>query len=279
MSIANILMRGLGAGASSLGASRFQEQEQRRREAAAEAQRLAVAAEQGEQRIALERERAAERERDAAEAAAVAKALGFKLPAGVNVSSKNLPLLEGANRARIQAKRDEAALERVMQGMKGRKEITGMNINARQPLIESQVNVNNARVPLLQAQTGNTNARTGQVGKVPPGKGDEAEYQKALREQIQKLMTPRIDSFGDMVSEGMPADEATMRAKRIVDAMYGRQDTPTEPPPARGANLMQGLGIGGGGGNSTPPLSPEDRARAQSDPAFARWLQSKGYRL
>jgi hypothetical protein len=236
MSIANVLLRGLGSGLQSYGASTFQQQEQRRREEAAEALRVRQAQEQGEQRRLLEGDKAAERQRQAQEAAALARALKLEIPEGMPVTSEGVRLLLGQQQYDRTMAAQAAQTERNTATNDTRREIAGMNNDARAPLIESQVGVNNARVPLMQsqmgvnnarvgqigAQTDYTNARTGQVG-VTPMSNDDKERTKAFREQVQKLMSPRFDQYGDMISEGLSAEDATMRAQRIIDAMYGRQ--------------------------------------------------------
>lgn len=249
MSIANVLLRGLGAGAQSYGASTFQQQEQRRREEAAEQMRVRQMEEQGEQRRLLEADRAAERERQAAESAALAKSLGLKVPSDTAVTPDGVRLLLGKQQYDRQMKSIDGQNLRTKMTNANRVEVTGMNNTARQPLLESQVNVNNARVPQIEAMTRNTNARTGQVGRTGGGvrggtPDDEQEYQRSLRSIAQKLMQgDGEDNFG-----ALPPDEAMRRARGQADALFGRTPTPTEPPPARGTNLLRGLGVGGGGG-------------------------------
>jgi hypothetical protein len=239
------LVGGLGAGAQSLGASRFQEQEQRRREAAAEAQRLAVAAEQGEQRRQLAVAADADRLRARTAGGNSIRALfpDFQAPEGDFDPQVVLRGMLDRETSERQREREAGLNERLSTQIGGR-------MGELERRIESMNDLNAARAEAARAQAdaARINAGANQTrANRPPGGGassasggvpDQASW---VRERMLDLRKP--DRFGDMP----PVDAVRRMAEEEYSAIYGGTPAPSRPSP--GATLMQGLGVGG-----RPPL-------------------------
>jgi hypothetical protein len=266
MSIAQILMRGFGQGASTLGNMRFQEQEQRRREEAQEQMRLRMVEEQNAGRAALQAEKLADVQRQQEEAGDLARLMGVKVPQGARLTPDGVRLLAEQGRNTRLDKQNAAAMERLAKAGADRRDLGQMNIDARDPLIQAQTRALDA-LTRVRNDT-DPNIRGGGRAPVDP----DAALSDEIAKEAMLLMRPQGRD------PGMDPARARQEAERRVRSARGLDVAPAERP---GQRLMQGIGGGMGGnmGGGPPPLSAEDRARAQSDPAFARWLQSKGYRL
>jgi hypothetical protein len=237
MSIANVLLRSLGQGASSLGGMRFQEQERRRQEEAAEAMRVRQAQEMGEQRIALQREKQADLERQQQEGAAVARLMGVELPENARLTPDAVRLLAEDRRQKGMDGRTTASIE----GMRDRLDEQGRQMGE---LRAAQAAANSSRAALLDRT--DPNIRGGRGG----GAGPEDEERRWLMGRISELMKPGVDDFGRR-QPGLPAEEARRRAESEVGVVFGRPSAPQRPREAPGARLMQGMG-GGFGGRPSP---------------------------
>ena len=237
------LVGGLGAGAQSLGASRFQEQEQRRREAAAEAQRLAVAAEQGEQRRQLAVAADADRLRARTAGGNSIRALfpDFKAPEGdfdPQVVLRGMLDRETSERTRML---EEGRNSRLTETMGGRMSELERRLEA-----QNDLNAARAEAARAQADAARINAGANQTrANRPPGGGSAAsggvpDQASWVRERMLDLRKP--DRFGDMP----PVDAVRRMAEEEYSAIYGGTPAPASPSP--GATLMQGLSGG------RPPL-------------------------
>jgi len=239
------LVGGLGAGAQSYGASRFQEQEQRRREQAAEQMRIKTAQEQGEQRRQLAIAADADRLRQRTAGANSIRSVypDFEAPDGDFDPQVVMKALMDREVSKRQSDREAGLNDRLSTQLGGR-------MGELERRIESMNDLNAARAEAARAQAdaARINAGANQTrANRPPGGGassasggvpDQASW---VRERMLDLRKP--DRFGDMP----PVDAVRRMAEEEYSAIYGGTPAPARPSP--GATLMQGLGVGG-----RPPL-------------------------
>lgn len=238
MSIANILLGSLGAGAQSLGASRMQEQEQRRREAAQEQMRVRQAEEQGEQRRLLQDDKLADLKRQQEEGAAVARLLGVELPEGSRLTPDSVRLLATERQQR-------GASDRMASSLEGRLAQIEAQNNAQSEVRAAQAEASRARAE-TDAARGALYNRTDPNLRSPRAEPKD-EYETTVRSIAQKLMESQRDQDGYMIG-GMPPEQAISEARKRADLLFGRQSAPARPQERPGARLMEGLGGG------RPPL-------------------------
>jgi hypothetical protein len=235
------LVGGLGAGAQSLGASRFQEQEQRRREEAAEQMRIRTAQEQGEQRRQLAQTADADRLRQRTAGANSIRALfpDFEAPDGDFDPQVVLRGMLDREVSKRQGDREEGLTNRLNTTLGGR-------MSELESRIESMRDVNSARAEEMRARAAaagiNAGANATRADKYTPGnsRDPDSERMKWVMTRVKDLMDPRGDA--------LDVQSAKAQAERDAAVLFGGGQPAPPPRPAPGTNLFQGISGG------RPPL-------------------------
>jgi hypothetical protein len=230
------LVGGLGAGAQSLGASRFQEQEQRRREEAAEQMRIKTAQEQGEQRRQLAQTADADRLRARTAGANSIRALfpDFEAPDGDFDPQVVLRGMLDRETSERQREREAGLNSRFTEGIDGRLrqiEALGNNnmaaINAR---LAANQDLTRAQIERLNAQTERDRAMSGAAGQGPPKKALPVTVQKEIDqladvhsvvasalESVQQPGANKAVGFRNRVASVLLPDALANDAKNMMD--------------------------------------------------------------